>query len=529
MTQVEELKSLVGTEAERQAFLEEISLLLPAAHGDRIGRILGLVGWLLSLLEIKNLSIAKLRALCFGNQTESARNVCGQPPKEKPKTKAKGHGRNPHHRYTGAQRVVVVHPTLTAGQACPDCRKGKLRRRQEPAVAIQVRAQPPVGAVIHEMEQLRCDTCGQLFTAPTPPAAGVEKYDASVGVMVGLLRYGSGMPFHRLERLQQSLGVPLPSSVQWEQVDRAARELEPVFDHLIYLAAQSALVFSDDTTMRVSALRKEIQTEVNPKRTGIFTSGIVSQAEHHPIALFFTGRAHAGENLADVLEQREPQRSPPLHMRDGLAQNTPKGHPTLDCGCNVHARRNFVEIQSAFPQECRKVVECFSEIYRVEAQTKADQLSPQERLAVHQAYSQPVMDQLQAWFTEQMEGRKVEPNSGLGQAIGYMQDRWTELTQFLRVVGAPLDNNVTERILKMSILHRKNSLFYRTQRGADVGDLFMSLVQTCRANAINPFAYMMAVVRNAPAAKSAPDQWMPWNYPANPVPQTKVTAGPSSR
>jgi hypothetical protein len=173
-------------------------------------------------------------------------------------------------------------------------------------------------------------------------------------------------------------------------------------------------------------------------------------------------------------------------------------------------------------------VESFSEIYRVEAQAKADQLSPQERLAVHQAYSQPVMDQLQAWFIEQMEGRKVEPNSGLGQAITYMQKRWTELTQFLRVAGAPLDNNACERILKMSILHRKNSLCYRTQRGADVGDLFMSLIQTCRANAVNPFEYMLAVVRNAPAAKSAPDQWLPWNYPANPVPQTKVTAGPSS-
>ena len=91
-----------------------------------------------------------------------------------------------------------------------------------------------------------------------------------------------------------------------------------------------------------------------------------------------------------------------------------------------------------------------------------------------------------------------------------MQNRWTELTQFLRVPGAPLDNHVTERILKMAILHRKNSLFYRTQRGADVGDLFMSLVQTCRANEVNPFDYMLAVVRSAQAD---PSRWMPWNFP----------------
>ena len=125
------------------------------------------------------------------------------------------------------------------------------------------------------------------------------------------------------------------------------------------------------------------------------------------------------------------------------------------------------------------------------------------------------MEQLKAWLTQQVQDRKVEPNSNLGKAIRYMQDRWHELTQFLRVPGAPLDNNATERILKMSILHRKNSLYYRTQRGPEVRDLFMSLVQTCRANQANPFDYMLAVVRNTEAAKTDPGQWLPWNYRKN--------------
>jgi hypothetical protein len=179
-----------------------------------------------------------------------------------------------------------------------------------------------------------------------------------------------------------------------------------------------------------------------------------------------TGRTHAGENLAAVLAQREEQRPPPLHMCDGLAQNTPKGQATVACQCTVHARRNFVEIQSDFPEECRKVIDLIAEVYRVEKQIKADGLTAQARLEVHQAQSQPIMEQLKAWLTQQVEDRKVEPNSNLGQAIRHMQDRWQGLTQFLRAPGAPLDNN-TERILKRSILHRKNSLFYRTQRGAE--------------------------------------------------------------
>lgn len=526
MSTERQLQALVGTATERQALLGEIGPLLPVAAREKLRQIFCGLTELLALLESRDLSLVKLQELLFGAPTESARQVCDQPPREKKKkAKAKGHGRHAHRAYTGAQRVQVAHPTLSAGQTCPDCQRGKLRQRPQPAVAIQVKAQPPVGALIHEMEQLRCDTCGKLFTAPTPPEAGPEKYDPSVGIMVGLLRYGSGMPFHRLERLQQSLGVPLPASVQWEQVERVARELEPVLDHLIYLAAQSALVFSDDTTMRVTALRKEIQAEVKPQRTGIFTSGIVSQATSHPISLFFTGRAHAGENLADVLERREPARSPPLHMRDGLAQNAPKGQATVDCACVVHARRNFVEIRSAFPQECRKVVESLAEIYRVEAQAQVAGLSPQERLVAHQTYSQPVMDQLQTWLAEQIETKQVEPNSALGEAIAYMRKRWTELTQFLRIAGAPLDNNACERILKMSILHRKNSLFYRTQRGADVGDLFMSLIQTCRAAAVNPFDYLLALIRNASAVKAHPGQWLPWNYKDQP---TSALTNPSA-
>lgn len=507
---IQELKLLL---AERQGFLEALRASLSAEHFQRISRIFQLLDGLLGLLDQKNLSLERLRRLCFGATTESARRVCGGPVRAQNKPPAQGHGRHSHRCYTGARRVRISHPTLQAGQPCPACRRGKLRVRPHPAVAVTVRAQPPVGAVIHEMEQLRCDTCGKVCTAPTPPEAGVEKYDASVGVMVGLLRYGSGMPFYRLERLQKSLGVPLPASVQWEQAQRIARDLQPVYEHLITQAAQASVVFSDDTGMRVTSLRKEIQAEKS-ERTGLFTTGIVGKVEDHAVSLFCTGRRHAGENLAALLERRQPHRPPPLHMCDGLSRNDPKGHATVDCQCVVHARRGFVEVQSFFPEECRKVVESISVIYRVEAQARAANLSAQERLQLHQTHSQPVLEELRAWFAELIDEKKIEPNSGLGKAIAYMEKRWTQLTQFLRVPGAPLDSNEVERVLKTAILHRKNSLFYRSQLGADVGDLFMSLVHTCRSHDANPFDYMMAVVANAPSAKADPSRWMPWNYQA---------------
>ena len=122
------------------------------------------------------------------------------------------------------------------------------------------------------------------------------------------------------------------------------------------------------------------------------------------------------------------------------------------------------------------------------------------------------MDDLQRWMRQQLEEKRVEPNSGLGEAINYMLKHWPALTLFLRQAGAPLDNNICERALKMAILHRKNSLGYKTQNGARLGDLFMSLIHTCRLCGANPLDYLNALQRHAKEAREHPTRWFPWNY-----------------
>ena len=212
--------------------------------------------------------------------------------------------------------MPVAHPCLKPGDLCPECGKGKLGRKPKPAVVIGVTAQPPITATVHELEVLRCHLCGKTYTAPAPPEAGSQKYDPSVGVMLGLLRYGSGMPFYRLERLQRSLGVPLPASTQWELVEKLAQAVQPVWDYLVYTAAQAPSFYNDDTTMRVGELRRNIQAEADPERTGIFTTGIVARAQEQVIALFFTGRRHAGENLNPIQTVSPFQRQ--QRRRDGF-------------------------------------------------------------------------------------------------------------------------------------------------------------------------------------------------------------------
>jgi len=279
------------------------------------------------------------------------------------------------------------------------------------------------------------------------------------------------MPFHRLQRLEQNLAIPLPAATQWEIVEEAAELIRPAYEELIRQAAQgevlnntgvptdrsSSVRWKNDTSMRVLHLAREPADG----RTGVFTSGVVSVVDGRHIALFFTGRQHAGENLADVLQRRSAALPSPVQMCDALSRNTPKlpeGVEILLANCLAHGRRQFVEVAANFPAECRYVLEMLGEVYRNDAAARQQKMSPDERLHYHQQHSRSIMDKLHSWMESQLTEGKTEPNSGLGQAIGYMLRHWQPLALFLRRAGAPLDNNLVERSLKKVILHRKNAL-----------------------------------------------------------------------
>jgi transposase len=482
-------------------------------------------------VEKKGTSIRRLLRQLFGSKTESKDRLFGKkrgddddPPGGaptgkaggKPKPKPKGHGRNGAAAYTGAERVSVKHPELNAADPCPDCKRGKLRRL-DPSPLVHVRAQPPITATVYECERLRCNLCGKVFTASAPAHVLQRKYDRSVGVLIALLKYGSGMPFNRLENLERMAGIPLPASVQWEQVAETASPLWPVLEALETEAAQGQLVHNDDTGMKVLELMKqrdesEAAEPGKPQRRGIFTSGIISEVGTRRIALFRTGHRHAGENLGQILSRRAADAGKPIQMCDALSRNLPKELEVLLANCLGHARREFVDLIEDFPEPCRYVIEQLAEVYKNDAYCRKEKMDPQARLAYHQEQSGPFMDDLENWCHAQLDEHLVEPNSSLGKAIGYMIRHWEALSLFLEEPGAPLDNNICERALKKAILHRKNSMFYKTQNGARVGDLFMSLIHTCQLNGVNALDYLQALTEHAGKLAAAPKKWLPWTY-----------------
>ena len=550
-------------EEDLRAKLDQIEAALGSeTSGPFRGLLEGYVT-LLAVLRDKNISIARLRKLVFGAQTERSSSILPKEEEEKqpeddssepsaetasvePDAAAgngqaeqeaaatspagdsssgsgdgkhrKGHGRIPASAYSGCGRVLITHQGLSPGDACPHC-KGTVYRQSEWSLIVRLKGQPPVGGTVYQLERLRCHLCGDVYTADLPAEAGSAKHDPTVPSIIATLRYGEGFPWNRIQRIQAAAGVPLPASTQWQLVRNAIPGgIQAAHDHLLELGAQGELFQNDDTTMRVLALtdkkkRRQPLLEEDPERTGVFTTGVLSRSQERPtIALFFTGPQHAGENLGDVLVKRAEALPLPIQMCDGLSRNIPKDLRVILANCLTHGRRNFVEVIDAFPSEVEYVIKCLKRVYKADADARKQKLSPADRLRLHQERSKPVMDELYKWLQEQFDEKKVEPNSSLGGAISYMRKRWDELTLFLRVPGVPLDNNLCEQALKMAIRHRKNSLFYKTMRGAAVGDLYMSLVHTCYFSEADPFNYLTELQRNTDRVVAAPGDWMPWNY-----------------
>lgn len=545
---------LAVTDTQLEDVLRRVEAALDEQDAVLIRRLFESYAYVTDLVEDKKTSIRRLRELLFGKATEKTAAVLGretattdQPEEPSPPSGAEetgplagepaadaakqtdtdtppppGHGRHGAAAYTGGTRIEVPHPTLKPGDPCPACREGTLYEKT-PGVLVRITGQPPLTATVYELQKLRCHLCGQVFTAAPPAEAAAHKYDARAGSMIGLLKYGSGLPFNRLAGLQGNLEVPLPASTQWDIVAGVARLLTPAFEELLRQAAQGEVLHNDDTTVKILALmgaRGQHDAGVDgaegvhpaDARSGLFTTGVVALRGGARVALFLSGRRHAGENLAEVLQHRAAELPPPIQMCDALSRNLPGELQTIVAHCLAHARRNFVDVYERFPEPCGYLLETLAVVYRNDARARADQLSPEARLQYHQQHSQPVLQQLHDWLQRQLDDRLTEPNSALGGAIRYLLKHWQPLTLFLRQAGAPLDNNVCERALKKAILHRKNALFYKTLKGARVGDLFMSLIYTCELNAVNPFDYLTQLQEHADEVGADPQRWLPWNY-----------------
>ncbi len=537
------------TQAQIDTLLALAQPTFPCEQYKLLQDVLATFVYVMQALQNAKTSLKRFRQMLFGAKTESKEKVLGETgasgaadgsaadgaseapaggqteplagtpaaAKDAP-ARRPGHGRNAANAYVNSPVIEVDVPDLLPGELCPQCAVGKVYD-SPPKVIVKVVGQSPLGATIFHLKQLRCRLCDAIFTAPMPAGqSAAPKYDHSCAAMLALLRYGAGMPFYRLEGLQASLNVPLPDATQWDIVFKALPAPKAVFTELINQAAQAPLLHTDDTPTKILSLMAENKVlealGQTPDRKAINTTGIIAVLAEHKVALFLSGHKHAGDNLNLVLAQRALELAPPIQMSDALSSNFTGSDEfaRIVANCLAHGRRKFVEIIEHFPQECRYVIEVFAQVYAHDAHCRDAGMTTVQRLLYHQAHSNAPMQALYQWMNAQIGDKQVEANSGLGGAMRYMIKNWHALTLFLHQAGAPLDNNICERALKQAILHRKNSMFYKTLNGALAGDVYMSLIHTCALCQVNPFVYLQALLVHDKDVIEHAALWLPWNY-----------------
>jgi len=509
---------------------------LKPSDAELIERLLRTVLVLVDLLQRKNMSIKKLREMIFGRRTEKRKATSAgseektgeeevpgaaqsdratsneQNPAQSPEQAVrKGHGRRAASAYRGAKVVSCRHEDYKAGDNCPDplCR-GHLYHLNEPTMLLQFTGQPLITATKFEREVLRCSACQERYTAPLPAGVKDERFDATADATIALVKYGAGTPYYRQSAIQRMCGVPLSESVMWERCEATADAGLGVFLLLERLAAEGEVIQVDDTWIRILSCLKEDRGKKKEGQRATQTSGMVVKVGDQKIALYASGRRHAGENLAELLKKRSEGLDQPIQMSDALAANWSGKEAVIGAKCLAHARRQVFELAEIYPAECKVVLDAVGVIYKFESETVG--MSAEARLAYHQEHSGPVMERLKEWIEEQFGEHLVEPNSSLGKALQYWRNHWEELTTFLREGLAPLDNNEAERALKRVILSRKNALFFKTEHGASVSDVLSSLIESCRLNDINPWDYLVTLIRNKSEARRNPHLYLPWTY-----------------
>ncbi|MCY4045679.1 MAG: transposase [Cellvibrionales bacterium] len=476
-------------------------------------------------LADNDITLKKLRKLAgIVKSSEKLKDVISGKAKQAKKT-IKQSSRKSNKPKAPPIKPEIVHHKLEAvkkGDTCPDCLKGKLYK-YEPASFVRIRGQSPLQPEKHVMERLRCNACGQFFIADLPESVTrdgepSQKYGHSARSLMAISKFHTGVPYYRQGSVQDLLGVPLTASTVFDQVEHVANVIHPVFNTFKKQAANAHQYYIDETSKRILDQtfieKKARNSDKMIKRTGVYASGLIAiDKQGNVITLFQTNIGHAGEFIDEILADRSDTADAPSVMSDALSRNKPTELKDFNYSlCNAHGRREFVSVIDHFPDEVTHILEWYQKIWSLDQRIKRQNLSDEKRLELHKRYSMLIMQQLYDDFVQCLEEELVEQNSGLGKAMQYFINHFEGLTQFCKVKGAPIDNNLMEQALKWMVRDRKNAMFHKTISGAAIADVITSIIATAANACVNVFEYLNTLQRYAKEVKDCPEKFMPWNY-----------------
>lgn len=480
-----------------------------------------------SRLANHDVTVHKLRKLLgIEKSSEGLTSLLSGKKKPKNKPKRTSNKSRDEEAFTPVKPEVIVHPLsdVTKGDLCGECQSGKMYKT-DPGSFLRITGHSPFTPEQHVMERSRCNACGVYVTAQLPDNVindgdSHQKYGYSARALMAIYKYFAGLPFYRQCSIQKLLGVKIGASTVFDQVELVFNDIYPVYQALFNLAANGEHYYLDDTTNRIleakpieKAVRNSDKTRM---RSGVYTSGVIaSTKDNRAIVLFETNIGHAGEFIDSILHKRSKGHAKPIIMSDALTSNRPSRCDATLSLCNSHARRQFVDVISHFPQEVEHILTQYGKVWKNDTISKDENHTPAQRLSYHQAVSSPIMAEIKNWGEGKLASGDIEENSSLGKAVKYFIKHYDGLTHFCRTRGAKIDNNKIEAMLKIVVRDRKNAMFKKTLLGANIGDVITSMIATASESGINVFEYFTTLQREAVQVKANPENYLPWNYRDN--------------
>ena len=397
---------------------------------------------------------------------------------------SKPHGRRRPSRVL--RRVAKRYELTAVERLCPEC--GQDRQQIGVETTEQYDYKPAEVFVIeHQQVKYACKCCqGQVAMAEKPPQP-IEKGLPGPGLLAQIVtdKYLDHIPLHRSEQRFSRLGVDLPRSTMCDWMASCAELLTPLHLLLVQHVLKSKVLHTDDTTVPV---RDEKRSSHRYGRLWNY----IGDAEHPGVAFDYT-MTHARDGPAAFLKDfRGFLQADAYGVYDGIY--TGSNGAIKEVGCWAHGRNKFTEAQGTDPERVLAAKAWVRRLYDVEDEAKG--LSSAERLRLRQEKSVPLLKSLHQWLLAQKT--QVLPKSPIATAINYVLNQWEALTRYTTDGDLDIDNNISERTLKLIGMGRGNWLFLGSDNGGRTAAVLFSFTATCKLLGIDSFAYLRDVFERLP-------------------------------
>lgn len=401
-------------------------------------------------------------------------------------------------------REEIVHDLPESEKYCPHDGTGLEVIGSEDHEQLEI-IPAQISVLRHRRLKYACPCCQKHIVTADKPKQPIEKSIASPGLLayVAVQKYADALPLYRQSEMFKRIGITLDRTNLATWMVRCGELVQPVINLLMDHLQQQPLLHLDETTLQVLE---------EPGKTAQSKSYLWLMAAFgdQPAMVFHYDPTRNQQVPMDLLSSTVP-----AIMVDGYEwyQKACDTHQITRLGCWAHARRKFVEAQKLQTKgktgRADQALAYIQKLYAIEKKIKDE--PPEKRFNIRQREAKPIVEKLQAWMEKSL--LTVAPQSAVGKALGYLHNQWDRLVSYLGDGLYPIDNNAAERAIRPFTIGRKNWMFSKSQAGAKASANLYSLVETAKANQLNPYDYLKHIFKELPNANNIEDveALLPWH------------------